>query len=194
MKSTRRCLVVLAAWWLAAGLAGAAEPAGPLYRDAAQPIEKRVDDLLGRMTLEEKVGQMNMPCVYESGLGRSIAEKAEAVQRFAAGTWRKDFGPGGGFFTLSNTILHEGPRQQAEVLNRLQRIALDETRLGIPLRGFAKVALAPGETKTCSFKLAPDDLALYDADLRRVVEPGRFRVMVGSSSEDIRLTGEFGVK
>jgi len=172
MRSTRRFLVVLAAGWLGAGLAGAAETAPPLYRDAAQPIEKRVEDLLGRMTLEEKVGQMNMPCVYESGLGKSVAEKTEAVQRFAAGTWRKDFGPGGGFFTLSNTILHEGPRQQAEFLNRLQRIALDQTRLGIPLRGFAKVALAPGETKTCSFKLAPDDLALYDADLRRVVEPG----------------------
>jgi beta-glucosidase len=62
------------------------------------------------------------------------------------------------------------------------------------LRGFAKLSLAPGEAKTCSFRLAPDDLALYDADLRRVVEPGQFRVMVGSSSEDIRLTGEFRVK
>ena len=62
------------------------------------------------------------------------------------------------------------------------------------LRGFAKVALDPGETKTCTFKLTPDDLALYDQDLKRVVEPGRFRVMVGSSSEDIRLTGEFQVK
>ena len=40
------------------------------------------------------------------------------------------------------------------------------------LRGFAKLALEPGETKTCSFKLTPDDLALFDADLRRVVEPG----------------------
>ena len=133
MKSARRCLVVLATWCFGAGLAGAAGPASPLYRDAAQPIEKRVEDLLGRMTLEEKVGQMNMPCVYESGLGKSVAEKTEAVQRFAAGTWRKDFGPGGGFFTLPNTILHEGPRQQAEFLNRLQRIALDQTRLGIPL-------------------------------------------------------------
>jgi len=133
MRSTRRFLVVLATWCLGAGFAGAADPSSPLYRDAAQPIEKRVEDLLGRMTLEEKVGQMNMPCVYESGLGKSVAEKTEAVQRFAAGTWRKDFGPGGGFFTLSNTILHEGPRQQAEFLNRLQRIALDQTRLGIPL-------------------------------------------------------------
>jgi beta-glucosidase len=62
------------------------------------------------------------------------------------------------------------------------------------LRGFAKLALAPGEAKTCTFRLAPDDLALLDAKLRRVVEPGQFRVMVGSSSEDIRLKGEFQVK
>ena len=62
------------------------------------------------------------------------------------------------------------------------------------LRGFAKLAIEPGETKTCTFRLTPDDLALYDKDLRRVVEPGQFRVMVGSSSEDIRLTDEFEVK
>ena len=62
------------------------------------------------------------------------------------------------------------------------------------LRGFAKVDLAPGETKTCSLRLEPDDLALLDANLKRVVEPGRFRVMVGASSEDARLTGEFQVR
>jgi beta-glucosidase len=111
---------------------GPAKPAQPGYRDAAQPIERRVDDLLGRMTLEEKVGQINMPCVYEQGLGKTIPEKTEGVQKFAAGTLIEGFGPGGGFFTLSNEILHEGPRQQAEFLNRLQRIAAG-TRLGIPL-------------------------------------------------------------
>jgi beta-glucosidase len=62
------------------------------------------------------------------------------------------------------------------------------------LRGFVKLALEPGETKDCSFKLTADDLALYDADLRRVVEPGQFRVMIGASSDDIRLRGEFWVK
>ncbi len=62
------------------------------------------------------------------------------------------------------------------------------------LRGFDKLALAPGEARTCSFTLGPDDLALYDVDLKRVVERGRFRVMVGSSSEDIRLSGEFQVR
>jgi beta-glucosidase len=133
MTSPRRSCVFCAALLLAAGPAGATEPALPLYRDATQPIEKRVEDLLGRMTLEEKVGQMNMPCVYEPGLGHTIAQKTAAVQQFAAGTLLKGFGPGGGFFTLPNTILHEGPRQQAEFLNRLQRIAREQTRLGIPL-------------------------------------------------------------
>ncbi len=105
----------------------------PAYRDPGLPLERRIEDLLGRMTLEEKVGQMNMPCVYEGGLGDSVAAKTEAVQKFAAGTYIKGFGPGGGFFTLPNTILHEGPRQQAEFLNRLQHIAIEQTRLGIPL-------------------------------------------------------------
>jgi beta-glucosidase len=115
-----------------AASARAGELAKPLYRDASQPIDSRVEDLLGRMTLEEKVGQINMPCVYVAELGKTIPEKTEGVQKFAAGTLLKGFGPGGGFFTLSNTILHEGTRQQAEFLNRLQRIAAG-TRLGIPL-------------------------------------------------------------
>jgi beta-glucosidase len=132
MKLSTRFVVWGATLWCAAASATAAEPNQPLYRDASQPIEKRVEDLLGRMTLEEKVGQMNMPCVYESQLGKNIAEKTAAVQKFAAGTFIPGFGPGGGFFTLSNTILHEGTRQQAEFLNRLQQIAAG-TRLGIPL-------------------------------------------------------------
>jgi beta-glucosidase len=133
MSTTRPTLALFAVVWCLASVGEAAEPTRPLCRDAGQPIEKRVEDLLGRMTLEEKVGQMNMPCVYEAGLGHSIPEKTRAVQEFAAGTLLKGFGPGGGFFTLPNTILHQGPRQQAEFLNRLQRLALDRTRLGIPL-------------------------------------------------------------
>ena len=117
MTVNKRLLALFVAHLLASGVARAKEPAAALYRDARQPIDKRIDDLLGRMTLEEKVGQMNMPCVYESGLGKTIAEKTDAVQKFAAGTWLEKFGPGGGFFTLPNTILLEGTRQQAEFLN-----------------------------------------------------------------------------
>jgi beta-glucosidase len=105
----------------------------PAWLDRSRPLDERVDALLSRMTLEEKVGQMNMPCVYESRLGQTQAAKAEACRRFAAGTLEPGIGPGGGFFTLPNTILQEGPRQQAAFLNELQRIALAKTRLGIPL-------------------------------------------------------------
>lgn len=105
----------------------------PLYLDSRQPIPRRVEDLLARMTLKEKVGQMNMPCVYLDALGRTIPEKLEACHRFAAGTYTGEIGPGGGFFTAADNILREGTRQQAEYFNELQKIALEKTRLGIPL-------------------------------------------------------------
>ncbi len=103
------------------------------YLDPRRPVEERVRDLLARMTLEEKVGQMNMPCGYLQELGRDIPAKIEASRRFAAGTLEKGLGPGGGFFTLPNNVLPEGPRRQAEFLNELQRIAVTKTRLRIPL-------------------------------------------------------------
>ncbi len=105
----------------------------PPYLDAGRPVHRRIDDLLGRMTLEEKVGQMNMPCVYVDELGKTAAAKMAACRKFAEGTYVPGLGPGGGFFTLANTILQEGSRQQAEFFNALQRIAVEKTRLGIPL-------------------------------------------------------------
>ncbi|HVN80209.1 MAG TPA: hypothetical protein VMW38_14525, partial [Terriglobia bacterium] len=108
-------------------------PESPIYHDPNQPIEKRVEDLLGRMTLKEKVGQLNMPCVYVDQLGRDIPSKLEACKRFVEGTYTDEIGPGGGFFTLANTILQESARQQAEYFNQIQEIALKQTRLKIPL-------------------------------------------------------------
>jgi len=108
-----------------------AEP--PAYLDPQQPIEVRVNDLLSRMTLREKIGQLNLPCVYVDQLGKTIPEKMNACRRFAAGTYTNEIGPGCGFFTLADTILHEGPKQQAEYFNELQKIALIQTRLKIPL-------------------------------------------------------------
>jgi beta-glucosidase-like glycosyl hydrolase len=105
----------------------------PIYLDPEQPIERRVEDLLRRMTLEEKVGQLNLPCVYVDQLGKTIPKKMQACKRFAAGTYTDEIGPGAGFFTLADTILHEGSEQQAEYFNELQRIALTQTRLKIPL-------------------------------------------------------------
>ena len=105
----------------------------PAYLEPNQPVERRIDDLLARMTLKEKVGQLNLPCVYVDDLGKDIPTKLEACKRFAAGTYTNEIGPGSGFFTLADTILHEGTLQQANYFNDLQKIALTQTRLKIPL-------------------------------------------------------------
>ena len=61
------------------------------------------------------------------------------------------------------------------------------------LRGFERIHLKSGETKTITFILKPEDLALWNHQMHFVVEPGKFKVMIGSGSEDIRLTGNFDV-
>ncbi len=61
------------------------------------------------------------------------------------------------------------------------------------LRGFDRISLEQGEVKEISFTLTPQDLGLWNKQNQFVVEPGTFSVMVGSSSEDIHLTGSFEV-
>jgi beta-glucosidase-like glycosyl hydrolase len=141
----------------------------PAYLDSKQPIAVRIDDLMGRMTLKEKVGQLNLPCVYVRELGENIPSKMEACRKFAAGTYTHEIGPGCGFFTLANEILHDGARQQAEYFNELQKIALTQTRLKIPLledEEGTHGAMFPGAT------VFPEGLALgstFDLDLVRSV-------------------------
>ena len=57
------------------------------------------------------------------------------------------------------------------------------------LRGFERVALEPGETKTVSMTLAPEDLQLLDTDMHWRVVPGSFEIMAGKSSAEISLEG-----
>ena len=55
------------------------------------------------------------------------------------------------------------------------------------LKGFRKSSLQPGETKTVAFDITPEPLAFYDIDMKYVVEPGDFEIMVGNSSRDCDL-------
>lgn len=61
------------------------------------------------------------------------------------------------------------------------------------LKGFARLTLAPGESKTLHFELPVDLLAHYDDNIKLVVEPGGIDVLIGSSSKDIRLSGRFTI-
>ncbi|WP_205618141.1 glycoside hydrolase family 3 N-terminal domain-containing protein [Neotamlana sedimentorum] len=61
------------------------------------------------------------------------------------------------------------------------------------LRGFERIHLKPNEEKIVEFTLIPDDLAILDKNMNWTVEPGMFKIMVGSSSVDIRLESDFEV-
>lgn len=57
------------------------------------------------------------------------------------------------------------------------------------LKGFQRIALKPGEQQTVSFELTPETFTMLNKEMERVVEPGDFRIMLGTSSKDIRLRG-----
>jgi beta-glucosidase len=61
------------------------------------------------------------------------------------------------------------------------------------LKGYVRLFLQPVETRKVTFDLPVDQLAFYDVDLNLVLEPGKIEIMLGSSSEDIRLRGEFEI-
>jgi beta-glucosidase len=61
------------------------------------------------------------------------------------------------------------------------------------LKGYSRVGLNPDETCAITFHLPVNQLAFYDEDLQLIIESGRIKIMLGSSSDDIRLRGEFEI-
>jgi beta-glucosidase len=86
---------------------------------------------------------------------------------------------------VSVTVTNTGKRAGAEVVQLYVRDDVASvTRPVKLLRGFERVQLAPGQSKTLTFKLGFEDLAMYDAAMKRVVEPGSFTVFAGGNSVD----------
>lgn len=108
----------------------------PLYKNAKQPVDLRVKDLLGRMTLEEKVGQMPCPLGWEmyEKKGADVTHSAKFEQFvkerhigmlwavYRADPWTRK--------TLDNGL---NPELAAKAGNALQRYVMENTRLGIPI-------------------------------------------------------------
>lgn len=92
------------------------------------------------------------------------------------------------------TVTNTGERASDEVVQVYMR---DEyasvTRPVIELKGFKRISLAPGESADVDFVLGPRHMCFTGIDGRRIIEPGDFKVMLGASSADIRLTGSFKV-
>ena len=105
----------------------------------------------------------------------------------------KEIGPASKV-TVSFKVKNVGDREGDEVVQLYVRdVVASVTRPVKELKGFKRLTLKPGEERKVAFKLSADQLAFYDGDVELVVEPGTFEVMVGSSSEDIRLKGSFEV-
>jgi len=97
-----------------------------------------------------------------------------------------------GQIQVSVDITNTGNRKGDEVVQLyLKDLYSSVTVYETQLRGFERITLNPGETKTVHFRLNPSDMELLNKDMHWVVEPGRFEVLIGSSSEDIRLINEF---
>lgn len=91
-------------------------------------------------------------------------------------------------FEVENTGKVKGDEVvQLYMKDKVSSVTVYDTQL----RGFERVSLKPGESKTIHFTLKPADLELLDSNMNWSVEPGGFEVLVGSSSEDIRLKGGF---
>ena len=106
----------------------------------------------------------------------------------------EEIGPAGEVY-VSVDVKNTGKRDGREVVQLYIDDVLSSMSTPIKeLKGFEKLSLAADEEKTVRFKLTPEHMSFLNRNLETVVEPGMFDVMVGSSSQDIRLKGEFEVK
>lgn len=127
---------------LVLGLTGLAAPAEvtPVYRDPAQPVEARVSDLLRRMTLEEKVAQLQSclvtdPKAFDEQGNFSGGADAENLFKGAGSVWPGVRPPAG---AAPNDRLFRDPQLMARRLNSLQKYMREKSRLGIPLFNFSE--------------------------------------------------------
>jgi len=103
--------------------------------------------------------------------------------------------PVDGTATVSITIKNTGATEGTEVAQLYIRDVVGSVTTPIKsLRGFRRITLKSGEEKEIRFSLDSDALSLWNREMKRVVEPGEFKIMVGSASNDIRQKGVLVVK
>ena len=116
--------------------------------------------------------------LYRFGYGLSYTEFGYSPATLSAAS----MGPGGSI-TASATITNTGDRAGEEVVQLYVRDMVGSvTRPVQELKGFEKIALEPGEARTVSFTLTPDDLAFTRQDMTRGWEPGEFQLWIAPSS------------
>ncbi len=149
------------------------------------------------VTIARNVGQL--PLVYNhkpSALRGYLFDTTEPLFPFGYGLSYTTFEYGAptlsdasipvdGEVTVSVDVTNTGDVAGDEVVQLyLRDVVSSVTRPVQELRGFERITLAPGETRTVTFTLGEDDLRFWNRDMERVVEPGAFEIMTGTSSAD----------
>jgi beta-glucosidase len=120
--------------------------------------------------------------LYPFGYGLSYTTFSYSNLRLSKTTAR-----GNETVTASIQVTNTGNKAGKEVVQLyLRDIVGSVTRPVKELKGFEKIELAPGESKTVSFALTTDMLKFYNYDLQHVWEPGDFEVMIGGNSRDVQ--------
>jgi beta-glucosidase len=121
--------------------------------------------------------------LYPFGFGLSYTTFEIRNVRLAKSRIRAD-----GSTSVLADVANTGTRAGSETVQMYIRDRISSvTRPVKELKGFERVWLEPGQTATVEFAIAPELLAFYDIDMKFVVEPGEFEIMVGSSSRDADL-------
>ncbi len=120
--------------------------------------------------------------LYPFGFGLSYTKFEVGAPKLSSSSIGVD-----GTVTVNTTVSNTGKRAGDEVVQLYIRDKVSSvTRPVKELRGFKRVSLKAGEAKTVSFKLDQEDFRFWDKDMKRVVEPGDFDIMVGSNSVDLK--------
>jgi beta-glucosidase len=195
--AAERCAAVVLAWVpgdagpdaIAAALTGAVNPGGKLPvtmpRDVGQlPLSYRHHPTGGRSHPKGDYVDSPVSPLWPFGFGRSYT--TFAVERLRVD--RTVLDTTGDEVTIRAEVTNTGTVPGDEVVQLYIRD--EEASIARPvleLRGFRRVTLQPGERRTVAFRLSTEQLAYVGVDMRRVVEPGRVSVRVGSSSSDLPL-------
>jgi len=122
--------------------------------------------------------------LYAFGYGLSYTSFSIANPRLTKKRIKAD-----GSTQLVVDVTNTGKRTGAEVVQLYIRdLVSSVTRPIKELKGFRKVQLEPGESTTVTFNITPAELSFFDVNMKYVVEPGDFEIMVGNSSRDADLT------
>lgn len=150
-------------------------------------VEYKEDILVGYRWHDTK----KIPALFPFGHGLSYTTFSYGKATLSSSSLAAD-----GSITVTVPVKNSGDRPGKEVV----QLYIGDNKSSLPrpkkeLKAFDKIALNPGEEKTVTFTITPDDLKYFD-DARHewVAEPGKFTLYIGASSADIRTQASFTLK